>query len=672
MNHTFDDGIREAGIAELRAALDSGRLTSTALVCRYLNRIAHYDRHGIRLNAVPILNPELFDDARAADERRRRGACLGPLDGIPYLAKASYAVRGLPLTSGSPAFEHLIAREDAFVIAALRAAGAVLMGLTNMPPMAAGGMQRGLFGRAESPYNEAFLTAAFASGSSNGSGSGLAAGFAAFALAEETWSSGRAPATNNGLVAYTPSRGMISMRGNWPLIPTMDVVVPYARSVACLLEVLNVVVADDAETRGDFWRVQQAVPMTAASALRPRDFTSLIDPHALHGKRLGVPRMYINRDPDGTRPIATRASVIDCWQAAAQALTAAGAQVVEVDFPLVSNYEQDRPGAKSMVDRGLVPAEFARAEGFDAIIFAWDDFLAANADPRLARLADVAPDLIIPRLPGAVRDRYEGIPNFGEYASAAQAGVTPQNDIPHLADGLRGLEATRKLDLEDWLDAQGLDMLVFPAVADIAPADADYNPRSADIAWRNGTWVANGNQAIRHFGVPTVTVPMGMLADIHMPIGLTFAGRAHDDATLLRAASAFEQLTQQRRPAPRTPPLADDGPLPAARGIGNGPLPVVTLSAELSPVDDDGKVTITVSGNVSASVALRDLKLFVNGEAQSVERDGDGFRASVRLPLGTHYALHSRWRGPYGSIVTVLAEDVEGGCAARYVTVGGL
>ncbi len=280
MSAAFNTSICAANIATLRAALNEGRLSVTALVYRYLQRIAYYDRHGIRLNAVPVLNPLMFEEAAAADERRRSAQCRGPLDGIPYLAKASYSVQGLPLTSGSPAFEHLIAREDAFVIAQLRAAGAILIGLSNMPPMAAGGMQRGLFGRAESPYNPAFLTAAFASGSSNGSGSGLAAGFAAFALAEETWSSGRAPASNNGLVAYTPSRGLISMRGNWPLIPTMDVVVPYGRSVADVLEVLNLLVVDDHEHRGDFWRTQTAVPLAPASSLRPKDYTTLADPSA--------------------------------------------------------------------------------------------------------------------------------------------------------------------------------------------------------------------------------------------------------------------------------------------------------------------------------------------------------------------------------------------------------
>src|SRR5262245_23351891 len=253
----------------MRQALDSGIVTSVELVAAYLRRIAHYDRHGIALNAVPVLDPAMFEAAAQSDRRRREGKLLGPLDGIPYTAKDSYRVKGLTVAAGSPSFEHLVAGDDAFTIERLRQAGAVLIGLTNMPPMANGGMQRGVYGRAESPYNGDYLTAAFASGSSNGSGTATAASFAAFGLGEETWSSGRAPASNNALVAYTPSRGVISVRGNWPLVPTMDVVVPHTRSVDDLLELLDVIVADDHTARGDFWRVQPWVRIPPSSALRP-------------------------------------------------------------------------------------------------------------------------------------------------------------------------------------------------------------------------------------------------------------------------------------------------------------------------------------------------------------------------------------------------------------------
>jgi amidase len=105
------------------------------------------------------------------------------------------------------------------------------------------------------------------------------------------------------------------------------------------------------------------------------------------------------------------------------------------------------------------------------------------------------------------------------------------------------------------MDAAGLDAVVFPAVADIAPADADTNRDSADLAWRNGTWIANGNLAIRHLGIPTVTVPMGTLAEIGMPVGLTIAGRAYDDSSLLRLGAAVEALGPRRTTPPRTPPL---------------------------------------------------------------------------------------------------------------------
>jgi amidase len=676
--------VTEATIAELRAALDAGIVTSVELLTSYLNRIAFYDRHGIRLNSVPVLNPASFEEARAADRRRSRGQVLSPLDGIPYVAKDSYAVKGLTVASGSPAFEHLVATDDAFVIAQLRAAGAILIGLTNMPPMAAGGMQRGLYGRAESPYNENFLPAAYASGSSQGSATATAASFAAFGLAEETWSSGRAPASNGGLAAYTPSRGVISMRGNWPLIPTMDVVVPYARRMDDLLEILNVIVADDANRRGDFWRVQNAVPIPKSSEIRPCAYNALRDERALEGKRIGVPRMYINRDPQSKAPIVTRPAVIELWEKAASNLKALGAEVVEVDFPVVENYERNGPGIKSMAERGLVPTEFARAEE-DLWIFGWNDFLQANRDPTLHSLADVDGQLIVPRTPGVIPDRYEGIPPISGMPERARPGVLSPDQIPYLAEGLRGLEEARRLDLEGWMDANRLDAVVFPAVADVAPADSDYNPRSSDIAWRNGTWVANGNQCIRHLGIPTVTVPMGVMTDIRMPVGLTFAGRAYDDNNLLRYAYAFEQSASRRVTPPRTPALPDEefeiavdegtaagGRVvipPSARSIDG---PQLALQTSVSPVADDGTVTITVTGSVSADAGIDRISVFVNGESVAVEKIGNRFKAEKILPLRIHYVMHSRWQRPYGSLVTVIAGDMTGSLAGTFTIVGGV
>lgn len=560
----------EMDIASLRAALTSGRTTSEGLVTAYLERIAAYDTDGTRLNAVVVPNPDALEEARAADRRRAEGAPLGPLDGIPYTAKDSYLAKGLTCASGSPAFAELVAQHDAATIARLRAGGAVLIGLTNMPPMANGGMQRGVYGRAESPYNGDYLTAAFASGSSNGSGTATAASFAAFGLGEETWSSGRAPASNNALCAYTPSRGVISVRGNWPLVPSMDVVVPQTRTMADLLEVLDVVVADDPDTTGDLWRTQPWVEVPASSQVRPESYPALHpgDGSPLRGLRLGVPRMYLGTDegagtgtgfggPTGER-IVPRPSVLALFEAARADLEAAGAEVVETDFPVVSNYEGDRAGAPTVATRGLLPEGYLEEEIWEQSMWGWETFLRANGDPHLHRLADVDGPAIFPQPEGALPDRYGELDfDLADYVTRArEVGVVEDvTSLPLLEGGLRGLEETRRVDLEEWMDERGLDAVIFPAVADVGPADMDVSVDSADRGWRNGVWVANGNLVPRHLGIPTVTVPMGTMADIGMPVGLTFAGRGWDDNALLTMAAAFEATGERRTVPPRTPRL---------------------------------------------------------------------------------------------------------------------
>ena len=660
----------EASIGELREALEKGRTTSVALVATYLNRIAFYDRHGITLNAVPVLNPDMFADARAADLRRARGESLGPLDGIPYTAKDSYKVKGLSVASGSPAFADLIATEDAFAIARLRAAGAVLIGLTNMPPMANGGMQRGVYGRAESPYNPDWLTAAFGSGSSNGSGTATAASFGAFGLGEETWSSGRAPAANNGLCAYTPSRGVISVRGNWPLVPTMDVVVPHSRSMADMLELLDIIVADDPETRGDLWRRQTWIAIPKASEIRPPSYVDIAATASLAGKRFGLPAMYINADAEaGTgedvgiggatgQKIATRASMIVLCNAARAALEAAGAEVVVTDFPVVSNYEGDRQGAPTIATRGLVSADYLHREIVDLSAWSWDDFLAANADPSLSRLADVDGSLIFPAPKGSVPDRYHG---FDDHIADYPAHVRDNprasfEDIPGLVEGLRGLEETRRIDLETWMDRLGLDAVIFPAVADMGPADADVNPASADLAWQNGTWVANGNLAIRHLGIPTVTVPMGLLADIGMPAGLTFAGRAWDDTALLAYACAFEKTGTYREAPMRTPELPDHS---AAAATDPADTAELRLSLSMAPIEH-GRQRLSIEVQSTTPLSW----LTVNGQPVAFRQEGTEVSASLDLDDNTH--VHSEWRAPYGHIVIACTKG-----QAAFASIGG-
>lgn len=547
----------EKSIAELLGALESGRVTSVELTIAYLNRIAYYDRTGLCLHAVPVLNPDCLTEAAASDARRARGEA-GPLEGLPFTVKDSYKVKGLTVASGSPALADLVANEDAASVAQLRAAGAVLIGKTNMPPMAAGGMQPGVYDYARSPYNPDYLTAAYGSGSSNGSGTATAASLCAFGMAEETVSSGRSPASNNALVAYTPSRGVLSIRGNWPLRPTCDVVVPHTRSVDDLVRLLDVLAVEDPITSGDIWRDQSAVALPAPHEVLPGPIAHE-RPARLDGVRIGVPKIYIGEDTEPLVPPVISPTVRALWDRAADDLRALGAEVVSVDFPVVSNYEEDRPSAVGLAARGLVPSTWRALEGGTVTAMALDRFLRDNADPKLSSWADVDGDTVFPVEDAPVPvwiTRARGGFDWQRLAELVKQGL-PQSydDVPDLAQLFTGLEQARKEDFEDWMAAEGLDLVAFPAAGDVGRDDLFSRPESLAHASQNGVVYSNGNRVLRHLGIPTVTVPMGFMADIQMPVGVTFAGAAYSDDRLLDIASAYEHATQRREPAFLTPTL---------------------------------------------------------------------------------------------------------------------
>ncbi|WP_257477016.1 amidase [Acidipropionibacterium jensenii] len=555
MTERFD--VVEASISQLQEALSSNRVTSVELVVAYLNRIAYYDRTGTCLNAVPILNPDVLAEAAASDERRKAGEA-GPLEGIPFTVKDSYKVKGLTVAAGSPALAELVSNEDAASIAQLRAAGAVLIGKTNMPPMAAGGIQPGIYGYAHSPYNPQYIAAGYGSGSSNGSGVATASSMCAFGMGEETVSSGRSPASNNCLVAYTPSRGVLSIRGNWPLRPTCDVVVPHTRTVTEMTELLDVLAVKDPRTTGDFWREQDVVTLPEPEHSLPHPVAHP-RPQRLDGLRLGVPKLYIGDDTEPLVPPVIRPSVRALWDQAADDLRSLGAEVVEVDLPVVSNYEEDRPSAVGLLEQGLVPPDWRSLEGGQLAAMRLDSFLRENADPKLSSWADVDGDTVFPDEDAPIPvwiTRARGGFDWQRMAEFVKQGVPDRiADVPGVAQLLTGLEQARKTNFEDWLKAEGLDAIVFPAAGDVGREDLFSDAESLDEASRNGVVYSNGNRVWRHLGIPTVTVPMGFMADIQMPVGLTFAGPAYSDDHLLDLASAYEAATTQRRPAFLAPSL---------------------------------------------------------------------------------------------------------------------
>ncbi|KAH8667052.1 amidase signature domain-containing protein [Xylariales sp. PMI_506] len=549
----------EASIEDLQSALSSRHLTSVDLVARYLRRISAYDCRSVSLNSIPLLNPDVFAEAEASDDRRASGAINRRLEGIPFTAKDSYKVKGMSVASGSPAFKDLIANDDAFTVDMIRAAGGVLMGKTNMPSMAYGGMQRGIYGRAESPYNPRFLAAAFASGSSNGSAVSTAASFAAFGMGEETVSSGRSPASNNALVAYTPSRGWISIRGNWPLYPTCDVVVPHTRSMEDMLTLLEVIAAEDPISDGDFWRSQPFIKLEKPWPEGPASIRTIAGSKSLSGVRIAVPEMYVGGSaPVGARPVTTSPEVIDLWVQAREELEALGAEVILVpDFPAVTGYENPE-----LLPEGSprLPDQWHWTERGPLVAHGWNGFLIANKDPNVPGIASVDENNIYPdslRTSAELKqmDRANLI-HWNKLASYTKNST--MWEIPNLEVALKALEGMRKTLLDDYLASHGCDCFAFPAAGDVGAEDADVNDTSAAYAWRNGVFYSNGNRAVRHLGIPTVTVPMGLLRNKKMPVGLTFAGRAYDDVNLLKYANAFNAKAQRRVPPPLTPELDSD------------------------------------------------------------------------------------------------------------------
>ena len=611
-----EDGfnIVEADIASHLDALASGVTTSTSLVTSYLNRIATYDIVG-NLNAFTVFNDKVYEEAAASDARRAQGLPPRPLEGIPYTIKDSYKYLGLSITDGSPALKGVMSNEDSTLAKRLRDAGAVLLGKTNMPPMAAGGMQRGLYGRAESPYNSKYLTAAFSSGSSNGAATSLASSMAAFGLGSETVSSGRSPASNNALVCYTPSKGTLSCRGLVPLYITCDVPSPYARSVSDMLALLDVIAVPDEETKGDFYREQNWVPIPGPPKI---EYSSLKNSNALKGKRVGVPKMYVGRrdsDPHAKHPYVSL-EVIDIWKQTAQNLKNLGAEVVYSDFPLVTNYENDSISHEANNFVGA-PSNWNHVERGVLIAKAWNTFLEQNNDPNIKSLKDIDDSaMLFPKPKPYVPDTFLEVRNWIDYAGLPsllqQVEGESVFDVPGLEEAVKALEVQRKRDLEDWMTENNLDVIAFPAQGDVGLADLEFNLESTKQSLQNGVKYSNGNRAIRHLGVPTVSVPMGVLEGKGMPVNITFAGRAYEDSKLLEYAYAFEQATKKRISAPLQP-LDTDLAKPGSNHEqvrGTLDLSVIVRTVEL----ENGGLMLNIDGMMSVDGTVREVQILVDGK----------------------------------------------------------
>jgi Asp-tRNA(Asn)/Glu-tRNA(Gln) amidotransferase A subunit family amidase len=277
--------VTEKSIRDLQAAMVDGRVTSEKLVELYLERIAAYDQSGPRLNAVVYINPNAARDARELDAERKARGPRGPLHGIPVLLKDNFETRDMPTTGGSLALRGIVPPRDAFQVAQLRRAGAVLLGKVNLHELALGLTSvSSLGGQTLNPYD---VTRA-PGGSSGGSGVAAATCFAAFTLGTDTSGSIRIPSSHNSLVGLRPSAGLSSRAGIIPFGHTQDTGGPMARTVEDAALVLDVTVGYD-----------PADPTTEASSGRiPRSYTMLLKEGTLSGARIGVLAEFFGSAPE--------------------------------------------------------------------------------------------------------------------------------------------------------------------------------------------------------------------------------------------------------------------------------------------------------------------------------------------------------------------------------------
>ena len=440
-----------------------------------------------------------------------------------------------------------------------------------------------------------------------------------------------------------------------------------------MLALLDVLVVEDERTDEQFWREQKLVHIPAVP--RPTSFLDILTEaeDSINGKTIAIPKMYIGGDDPKAKPTAVSQDVIDLWQQARKDLEALGATVLETDFPLVMNYEDDSVSGHVNNVVGFKPDWNGKERG-ELVAYFWDDFLKSNGDPKYPGLAFVDGSQMFPRPQGYIPDKYMEHKNFMDYPGLVEIAQNRNGksiwEVDGMNEALPALEAQRKRDFEDWMVGNGIDFVVFPANGDVGKADLDTNEESAKHALQNGVKYSNGNRAIRHMGVPTVSVTMGMQARSKMPVNLTFAAGHGADSELLKWAYAFEQKTKKRVQPPVTPALPTDTIETKGNAVKSASSP---STLRITAAHKVGDTRIRIEGTAeSFSDEETTLEVWVDGRPVGKPPVGANGEWSLEEDF-THFEPQKALYGGVGQVVrnvnVVILARGESGVIGKLITI---
>ena len=537
----MDRNLLEITIPQLQALYAGHRYTVEQVTRWYLSRIALYNGTYRSVQTVDVEGAL----ATARREDADTSAPHGPLWGVPMVIKANTAVKGLLDTDGWEGFaipgHQFVAPRDATVVAKLRAAGAVILGITNMPDFAASDTNRSTaFGRTGNAYDVRFSPG----GSSGGTVTTVTSNEAVLGNGTDTGNSIRMPAGTSSVVGLFPTRGMVSIAGIAPLDWLLDNTGPIARDVTDVAIALGVMAGSDPL---DFRTTD------FAAKAQPGPYTQYLKPDALKGKRFGVPAFILTTKGTPLQP-ETKAMLMQV----VEEVRAAGATVVFDDNLLPDSFL----AAEKRVDTGPYrrdgamqwlgafgpaeyhnEAEYREATGhslppvFTGVAGSLDDLVdAASASPSSAPAPATQPG----GAHGA--QRWKNLP----------PQVTLKGD-PQAQARYFGPRDAMLAEYAEALDRFHLDGLIYPS-AQMPPPDETM---AQDGKLSGGPHSETG--WVNKIGVPAITVPAGFYPN-GLPFGLEISARPWRDGDLLGWAYGFEQATKLRR----APVLVQSGLLPGA------------------------------------------------------------------------------------------------------------